>query len=152
AFRERVRDGISANLCDALVGMAGGVDVHHGLQFDFTWSRSRRLQQHDIPHAVPLPPETVPVLAEAARIFRETTPQEDFELIVPVVRLERREPGGGEATIFGFVEDSPRHVRLNLEEAEYEVAVNAHRDHHTVAVTGTLARDGRAWVLRAPHD
>lgn len=63
--------------------MAGGVGANNGLQFNFSWPRSRALHDLDIFEAVPIAPTLVPIAREAARIFRETTPRDDYEFVGP---------------------------------------------------------------------
>lgn len=151
AFRDRVADGVSANLCDALVGMCGGTETPRGLTFEFSWSRTRPLQNHEPYRRASIAPDAVPVIAEAARLFREAIPQENYELLGPVVKLERYGEGRGEATLLGIGEAALRHVRLTLEPPDYAMAVEAHARNQFIEVLGTLTKEGRSWMLREPR-
>ena len=92
-FRTGVSVGISANLCDAIRGLASGGEADRGVEVTFSWSRSRPIEPSTVEDRVAFSPDSMPVIEEAARLFRETTPREDFELRGPVVKLERAEGG-----------------------------------------------------------
>jgi len=99
AFRERVRDGVSANLCDALVGMAGGVERKSWFAVQLQWSRSRSSSRSGGSPNRSIRARVGAGCGRGRQNLRETTPRDDYELVGPVVRLERRAPGGGEVTI-----------------------------------------------------
>jgi len=152
AFSERVADGVSANLCDALVGMAGGPEARRDLSFHFSWSRNRRrpIEQR---HTIRLDATAFPVIAEAARVFRAITPEDEYTLLGPVVRLERQEwETSGRVTVLSFGEHArPRRVTLALEADDYRAAVEAHDQQLPLIAIGTLYKEGRAFVLKNPH-
>jgi hypothetical protein len=152
AFSERVIDGVSANLCDALVGMAGGPEARRDLSFHFSWARNRRgpVEQHQ---TIRLDSTAFPVIAEAARVFREITPEDEYTLFGPVVRLERQEwETSGRVTVLSFGEHArPRKVTLTLEADDYRAAVEAHDQKLPLVVVGTLYKEGRAFLLKNPH-
>jgi hypothetical protein len=151
-FREAVQAGVSANLCDAIVGMAGTTGESRGVAFRFTWSRSRPLQD-DNPNGVLFSADAMPVIQEAGRVLREEAPIEEFELQGVVVALER--PAGAEVgtvTVLGFVEERPRRVRMELRDPEYILAVRAHADRTPVLCAGVLVKEGRSYVLAGPLD
>jgi hypothetical protein len=152
AFSARVRDGVSANLCEALVGMAGGPETNRGLTFEFSWSRSRPPDANAL-RAVRLPPEAIPVVAEAGRIFREASPREDFIVIGPVVRLDRPEGAPfGRAVVVSFLDDRPVRISIQLDADDYAVALAAHGERLPIYCAGTLIKDGRSFVLRDLRD
>ena len=74
--------------------MSEGVDEDRPLSFNFRWAPSRPLTQSVTPVSVSFTPDLMPVLTEAARLFREYEPQDDFELIGAVVRLARTAASG----------------------------------------------------------
>jgi hypothetical protein len=154
SFIASVRKGVSANLCDALVGMAGGRDSRRDLAIDFTWSRSRPLTTDSTtPAKTLLSADALPMIEEASRYFKGTSPREEFELRGFVVKLERTENAPtGRVTVLTFFDDKPRKVTAELPEADYHKAVTAHDRQQTVVCFGTLVRDGRSFRLRDPHD
>lgn len=84
-FREAVPVGVSANLCDALAGMAEGAG---SLQIEFSWSRARPAPR-DVPQRVVLESDAMPLIREAGRVFRETSAFEEFEVQDIVTKLDR---------------------------------------------------------------
>lgn len=152
AFKHGVPRGISANLCDAIVGMAGDREMLRALEFSFSWSRTRPLQQNGIPGRVSITPDSLPVIEEAGRLLREISPREEFELLGMVIKLERYpESRIGSATILGFVEEQPHLVKVELAEAQYELALRAHESRAPILVLGDLIREGRRFTLRQPR-
>lgn len=146
AFQERVPDGVSANLCDALVHMAGGIEAPRDLSFSFTWSSTRAVA--NAVREVRMGQDVIPTLSAAARVFRETAPLENYRLIGPVTRLERRAANGpGTIQVTTVLEDRYRTVSVELPEMDYNVAVQAHGDGLVVACEGRLLKDGRRLVL-----
>ncbi len=151
-FREAVQAGVSANLCDAIVGMAGTTGESRGVAFRFTWSRSRPLRD-DNPNGVLLSADAMPVIQEAGRVLREEAPIEEFELQGVVVALER--PAGadvGTVIVLGFVDERPRRIRMELRDPEYVLAVRAHADRTPVFCAGVLVKEGRSYILVGPLD
>jgi hypothetical protein len=91
------------------------------------------------------------LLAISSDVLREREPLEEFELRGPVVKLERAEGGAaGRVTMMGLVEGRQARVTVQLPEAQYTIAVDAHRQGQTIRTTGTLQREGRGLVLREP--
>ena len=151
-FRDAVRLGVSANLCDAVVGLAGSTGESRGIGLYFTWSRSRPFNGDDH-HGILLPADMMPVIQEAGRVLREEAPVEEFELQGVVVALDR--PAGAEIgtiTVLGFVEERPRRISIELREPDYTTAVNAHATRQSVFCYGVLQKIGRSFSLIRPHD
>lgn len=150
-FKESVNDGVSANLCDALRGMASGGEVDRKVEMSFTWSRSRPIDPKKFDKIV-FSPDSMPVLEEAARLFRETSPREEFELKGPVVKLERAEGAEiGRVTVLGFVDGQARKILLDLYDRDYNIAIQAHKHEQTIFGLGSLIREGRSYSLKNPH-
>jgi hypothetical protein len=94
----------------------------------------------------------MPILSEAARIFRATSPLPDFELHGFVSRLERPESASeGSVTIVGLVDGRPRKVDLRLREPEYGIAARAHVDRAAVVCLGELQKRGNGLTLEHPR-
>jgi hypothetical protein len=144
--------GVSANLCQALVGMAGEGDAVQGLQFDFSWSALRPAPEA-LPRRVRVLADALPIIREAGRILQETSPQEEFVLRGMVVRLERPEGAAvGTVGIVAYIDGRPRRVNVELRGPDYDLAIRAHQEGQPVVCTGELVREGRALVLRNPRD
>jgi len=151
AFQEAVADGVSANLCDALVGLSAGCDAGSDLQVSIAWAPARP-GPADVPRAVRVSVGAMPIFGEAARIFRATSPLPEFELHGFVSRLERAEAASeGSVTVVGLVEERPRKVELRLGEPDYSIAARAHLERAAVVCLGELRKRGSAWVLDHPR-
>jgi len=153
SFVDAVSKGVSANLCDAIVGMGRSTDMDRNLELDFSWSRSRPLTSDSvIPHKLLLPADSFPVIEQAAYLLKEQSPREEFEAIGPVIKLER--PDGaptGRVTIHCFIDDQPRKVTVELEDPDYKTAITAHKDEQIVQCFGVLIREGRSFRLKDPY-
>jgi hypothetical protein len=151
AFEAAVADGVSANLCEAVAALAGSSSEARGVEVDLTWSPRRPLE-FDEPRRIVLAADTISVIREAGRLFRETSPRDDFELMGIVIRLERTEPSRpGKITLLGFVDEAARKVTLELSGGDYDLALDAHRRHQPVRCQGQLVRAGNVWELKYPQ-
>ena len=143
---ESYRQGVSANLCDAIVEMSG--PSRHALEIIFSWSPAYPIPA-DSPERVKLQPEHISIIEEAGKRLRETAPQEDFQLVGVVIGLQRAEGDIlGKITVLGFVENKPRRVYLELASEAYEKAAGAHLARIPVSCTGELVKLGRTYVLK----
>jgi len=149
-FQKAISWGVSANLCDAVVGLSAA-SAGEGLEIRASWSRTRPLDAKS-PIRVFLSSDTIPIIEEAARQFRETAPSEDVDVQGVVTRLERDPTAKeGEVTITGNVEEQIRRVTLRLDEYVYGQAVRAHEERLMVQCTGDLVKEGRGYRLHNPR-
>lgn len=119
------------------------------IEVSIAWSLGRPAPS-GIGSRILLSRDAMSYIGEAARLLRETSALDDFELRGVVIRLER--PGGdtsGRVTVLGFVEGQPRQVLVELAEPDYQSAVQAHKERVPVRCTGDLGREGRRFVLRS---
>lgn len=149
AFTGSVRDGVSANLCEALVGLGGEAGHAFELSLDLALSRpmsARRL----VP--IRFRRDHIPVLAAAAQELRERVAEEGVLVVGNVVRLHREGTGSGEISIAGTIdgEDRLRRIWMNLDAADYETAMRAHQEMSMVSVRGDLVRRGTKLHLSHP--
>jgi hypothetical protein len=151
-FQQAVASGVSANLCEALVGLsASGGDPTIDLEVSISWAPARP-GPTDLPRVVRMPAGAMPVFGETARIFRATSPAPEFELRGYVSHLDRPESATeGTVTIRGFVEERPRTVEVRLREPEYGLAVRAHAERLSVFCIGELRKRGNMFVLENPR-
>jgi hypothetical protein len=151
AFRDGVNQGISANLCFAIVGMAGGAETTRRLSLRFSWARSRPAPLLRIDPVV-FQVDEIPVIFEAGRVLRESSPVEDFEVEGAVIALDRREGEDvGTITVLGFVEERPKKIRMQLRDDDYRIAIRAHDNRQPVACVGELLQEGRRFKLDQPR-
>ena len=151
-FSEAVKLGVNANLLEAVVGLSEG-SGDQDVEVSFSWSRSRETPP-EIPRRIAIPQDVIPVIKEAARVFRETSPQEDFALFGKVITLSSEEPEnkGGKITVLGMVEDKARKVTITLPPSEYGKAINAHKESVLVSCHGELIKEKGIYVLHNPRE
>lgn len=149
-FRKVVANGVSANLCDALVALhnCGG---EKGVDFRFTWAPSRGVPANT-KSLLTITSDLVPLLEEAARIFRETGTQHDAEILGTVHKLEHQAGDRGMVTITGSTDGIPRTVRIELSGSEHSLAVRSYEERIPISCRGELLKDGRSWIIRNPRE
>jgi hypothetical protein len=149
AFTGAINRGISANLCEALVGLGG--EGGHSFEISLLPAPSRPINRSLMP--VHFRRDHLPVLAAAAQELRERMPEEDVLVTGNVVRLHREGFASGEVSIAGIVEgeDRLRRIWLNLESEIYQEASRAHMEMLTVSVRGDLVRRGTRSYLVNPN-
>lgn len=149
-FQQAVSIGVNANLCDAIADMGLETPTQE-FSVDFHWSPSRALIM-PMPGRVDFTPDLFQTLREAARLFRENAPLEDFELEGFVVGLKRDEGEmEGQITVSGIVDNSPRRIQVILGDADYQLALEAHGQEQAIRCTGELVKEGRSYVLHNPR-
>ncbi len=149
-FQTAVSRGVSANLCDAVVGLSA-VSPEEGLDVQVTWSRTRPVDGA-IPSRVILGSDSVPLIEEAARQFRETASWEDVEVEGIVTRLDRGAAATeGDVTISGSADGQMRRITLRLDSDTYRQAIQAHDERRTVRCIGELVKQGRGYRLKDPR-
>ncbi|MFJ7270773.1 hypothetical protein ACIQV3_29720 [Streptomyces sp. NPDC099050] len=155
AFDTYVTAGVSANLCEALVKIAGEERRTFSLSFD--WAPEMPMSQTSPP--VTLTGRHVPALEAGAKELRERAAREEGAILYGVVtRLSGQ--GHRQATIYGsMLHEDPsrvRSVRVELRPEDVDRAAAAWRDGYEVAVhgdvepygTGVRMRDLREFVVR----
>jgi hypothetical protein len=150
-FWDAVQNGVSANFCEALVGLneSGG---NSGIETSFTWAISRQVPE-STPNRVLLSADVVSYCGEAAKILRASTAIDDVEVQGEVISLERSyEANDGAITVSGVVDGKPRRILLWLPHYDYELAIRANAEKRTIYCVGKLEKEGASWVLRNPRD
>lgn len=149
-FQEAVSRGVSANLCDAVIGLSA-VSREEGLDIQVAWSRTLSIDSA-IPTRVLLGSDSIPWIEQAARQFRETAPIDDVDVVGIVTTLDR-DPKAveGEIWIIGLVEGQTRRVVVRLGYRDYNEAISAHADRRAVRCTGELMKEGRGYRLLNPR-
>ena len=149
-FNEAVAIGVSANLCDSVIGLAN-VSQNATLDIHVSWSRTRPITS-DTPTRIVLGRDAMPIIEEAARHFRDTAPIEDFDLEGFVTRLDRGPTAvEGEITVEGIVDDHMRRITMRLGPNNYKHAVKAHEYRLKIKCTGELVKQGRGFKLENPR-
>lgn len=150
AFQNAVRLGVSANLCEAVAGLSA-VSPGEGLDVSIAWSPTR-MSAADVPSRIFLGSDSIPLIQEAARLFKDTAPVDDVEVQGFVTRLHRRpQDVPGEITLEGFVDAELRRIAVQLSGEAYSQAVQAHEQRQRVACAGDLVKEGRGFRLQSPR-
>ena len=143
AFADSVDKGVSANLCDALVKLIGPFPT---LDISVAWARTRPIS----------PPQEVfryaradaAILSEAARQFRNREPQPDTYLFGTVQRLRRDEDEvRGTINLRTSIDGKNRSVAVVLKKADYDRAIQTHKERMPIILQGDLERSGQRWRL-----
>lgn len=149
-FNRAVEQGVSANLCDSLLGLAG---ANENVPFDveLSWAPNRG-RPTDTPNKVAFSPDTLPVFEEVSRVFKRKSPREEFELEGAIIRLDREgDKGPGTIRVMGAVDNRTRKVEVELQESQFERAIEAFGNPTPVRVLGELNRTGRKYRLKNPR-
>ncbi|MFI5802212.1 hypothetical protein [Streptomyces sp. NPDC051561] len=150
-FEDAVSDGVSADLCEALVGLAG----ERRRPFDISYAWSPRWALPYRTSRTEFPAHLVSVLKEGAQDLRRHAPQQGVTLVGRTKTLKRvGDIGPGEITMearqvtdTGDLSGQLRQVHLRLDEFDYDRATTAHRDRVDLKITGDLARKGNYFTL-----
>jgi len=149
-FEQAIQRGVSANLCDAVAGLSA-VSPGEGLDIRIAWSRTRPVT-NAVPSRVILGSDSMPLIQEAARLFRDTAPVEDVELEGFVTRLARGPQDiPGDVTLEGLVDGGLRRVTVQLAGEKYSQAVQAHEQRLRVACAGDLVKERGGFRLQNPR-
>lgn len=145
-----VRQGVSANLCEALASIGRGEAVRQ-VDVSFHWATVRPAPRQS-PRLLTFRSDALAVVGEMGRVLREFAPREDVELVGVVTRLERQTgEDAAEVTVYGSVDGTPRKVRIYLDGPHHQLAIRAYESRTPVVCVGDLFRDGRSFVLRNPR-
>ncbi|MFI6804458.1 hypothetical protein ACIBO6_05500 [Streptomyces luteogriseus] len=147
-FEHLTRAGLSANLCEALVKIAG--EERRDFSMAFAWSSEMPMEQPSPP--VEITPRHVEALEAVAKDLRERLGREENAVLNGVVTKLRRDVNPREATIYGsFLHDEAlrqRSVRVELRAEDIDRAADAWRQGLEVAVAGDLEPRGTGVRMR----
>jgi len=149
-MRNAVERGVSANLCEAIIGMHEGTG-EKGIVFTISWAPLRGVPR-DIVSNTTISVDSIPILRETARIFRETEVVESSEVIGTVNKLEHQSGDHGKVTIFGSTDGVPRTVTTELAGKDHQNAIRSYEERIPISCVGELAREGRSWIIRNPRE
>jgi len=145
AFDAAIKEGVSANLCDAIVNInqSSSNDL---TEISVTWSLGRPVPINT-PSKISFSSDLIPYIAEAARTFKEIKPIEEFELYGVVVQLTRKEKQAPGAIIVVELDGQKRKVSIQLSENDYKLAIQAHENVTPIRCIGELRKKGKFFCL-----
>lgn len=147
-FGVAVENGVSANLCEALVGLYNQADIK-SLTFKMTWARTRQRNPNAISLAQ-ITKDIIPIVDEGGRWLRQTAPRENTTVAGMPYVLEHRYGEGHQIIVSTVIDSKPRKVHIDLSEAEYAKAMDANKNERMIKCDGVLTRDGRRFTLTQP--
>lgn len=140
--------GLSANLCEALVRIAG--EERRDFSLSFAWSSEMPMEQPSPP--VGISHRHVGALDAVAKDLRERLGREEGAVLNGVVTKLHRDVNPREATIYGsFLQDDTlrqRRVRVELRAEDVDRAAEAWRRGLEVTVAGDLEPRGTGVRMR----
>ena len=147
AFGDAVAEGVSANLCEALVRL---VEPFPTLDVGVSWAQTRPLA---IPsNVVRFGRADAALLREAARSLRDRAPRPDVKLYGFVRLLKRgEEDDDGIIGLATTIDEQRQSVKVVLDQVDYGRAIRAHHDRAPVLLHGDLDRMGQRWRLLNPR-
>jgi hypothetical protein len=92
----------------------------------------------------------MPIIDEVASLFRQTSPEEDVEVIGVVKKLEHME-NSGKVTIVGTADGEGRTVVMDLSGVEHKMAIRAYDERLVMVCHGELNKEGKGFVLHNPR-
>lgn len=134
--------GVSANLCEAVVDLVTGVSA---FDVSFSWAMTRPAARHG---PVSFSYGDVPLLKEAARSFRILEPEYDQRLHGFIERLARPQTDIDGTVTLKTGGGGSRSVAAVLNQTDYELAIAAHYSRAIVTLEGDLERVGARRHLR----
>ena len=146
-FLEVVSEGVSANLCEALVKV---IEPVASVELSITWARTR---PRSTPRSVSrFAEDDALILREAARSFRNLEARFDERLFGSIQSLRRDDSEtDGTVTLQASVDGRVQLVTAVLSESDYNRAILAHREGSPVIVEGDLSKFGQRWRLSNPR-
>ncbi|MDM8562628.1 hypothetical protein QUF54_04665 [Candidatus Marithioploca araucensis] len=149
-FQEVVSEGVSANLCEAVIGGKSEDNIaYKPLAVNVSWSSVYPMTS-SICDNVFFQVNIMPHIAKAATLFRERTPEE-VKLAGYVIKLERgKHYGVGIITVSDRALDNKYKVKIELNESDYEMAVQAHQNWWEISCQGELIKEGNYYRLYNP--
>ena len=150
AFEQKVSQGVSANLCDAVANLLN-YDNRKSLDVSVSWSLIR--QPPESRSQVVFEESDLLVLREASRILkdRQERPNEHIDGYVYALARGQAEHQG-RVTLKGVVDGEMRSIRVDFAPPDYSRITEAHDQRRVVSLEGDLRRDGQRWVLDNPRD
>lgn len=151
-FSAGVKDGISANLCEALGGLSQAALINLEVSLSFA---APFVPPREVPRRVHFARTELLHIGSAGRHFREVSPVENFELQGFITQVNRpSEELFGKILIEGYIDGRLRKTEVELAGEDYLGAVHALENRSLVPVVcrGDLLRRGRRYALLHAHD
>lgn len=146
-----VEDGLSANLCQALVKLSGETsEIEAQVIVRVRWALSHPADEEAT--NIEVERGELARLPDIARILKRIEPIPNTTVQGPTTRFERG-PGEdtGWVTLTTEVDGRVRPVRIQVDRSDYDLAWTAHSSERELRATGTLERAGRSSEIVEPQ-
>lgn len=143
------KSGVTANICDAMMKLKPeSTDVEIETKIRYASAVSRKLDDVDI---VKIRGNHFYVMDEISRRYRNVESSERV-IVTGIIKRLHKEPVAQyrysrEISIFTFLDGKTHTIRAELDETDYKLACDAHRDEQTVELRGILDKSGKIWRL-----
>ena len=152
-FDAGVRDGVSANLCKAIIALTEqSYDAGGEISIRVDWSSLRTRGQ--MPSSVArFSVHSLDTLNAARKHLRAEASYLDEHLVADVVLLERdRGEDDGRVLLLVEFDDRTRRIEALLKAPDYQQAIREHDQKRRIELDGDLHPAGRGYELRNPHN
>lgn len=140
-FQESISKGVSANLCDALIGMSGK-NHDYDIEISIKSRKTKVTSNHKFNSSA------IQFLKEASDYLKGHQLIENYNVIGTIINLKQQpEENFGEVTIKFKYEQKTKNIKLRLENQNYIEAVKAHAEKSIVSILGDLAINGKNTIL-----
>ncbi|WP_292992989.1 hypothetical protein [Nitrosomonas sp.] len=148
AFDDAVLSGVSANLCDALLGFSG---EKHNRTFEITVTAAAGPMFENVPRKFEFDGNHVEVLEQVSSYYKDDYVLPDRVLTGHITKLVRpKDETAGTITLDSMIGDVERKVRVELKGDDYHLAVIAHDQGKLVRVQGDVHIKPKAAELLNP--
>lgn len=153
SFDNAVQEGVSANLCDAVVGLVQlSEEFGDGLSVNVRWAPTRPLNGNQLV-SIPFSAHDAAIIREAGDRLRARASYTDEHVIADVARLEREpEEFDGHAQLLAEIDDQSRRLSVTFEPTDFNAVLAAFRERRRIELDGDLHPAGRGYELRNPRN
>ena len=147
-FRQVVKEGVSANLCDSVATLA---ENGRGIEIGLFWAGVRPSNVPDTDYR--FTETSASILSEAADFLRRNDPSFDERLIAQVVRLER-EPDNfdGRAVLLTIRDERLFRIHVEFEQPVYDMVIQAFQNQEFISLDGDIFPSGGGYELQNPRN
>ncbi len=145
-FKQAVRQGVSANLCEAVANIA---DAAKNIEIGVSWAQAKPNGKENVSQS--FGKASASILREAASEFKKLPPPKRVELTGNVTNLHRGpEEMEGRVTLKTEVNGRASQVSTVLDRISYSKLVQAHDNSQPVKLSGELVKTPAGWELEDP--
>ncbi len=147
-FLQAIEYGVSANLCEALSNI-GERTEGSTVDTQMTWARNRPTPE--VNTKARFLGGDFSYLRSAAGRLKEQDWDDVILISGPVTRIESEKVlFGGEVFIYASVAESPRRVKVTLNQDQYRQANEAHLAGQNIEIGGRIQKSGRYLTIESP--